>query len=243
MSATFNAIAGANRNLNAHVAREIAVKILSGELKEGTKIPGEIKLCKQFGVSRTALREAIKLLASKGMLESKPKVGTLICSKTCWNFLDVQLLEWMVGIDATEDVYEQFLELRRAIEPHATALAAERATKEQRIELANVFAKMCEVAENFEQDAWIDIDTQFHRLIFISTGNSFYVPFGNVLVAMLKWFIRYSSKEGGVCIGEHRAIFEAIMAGDAEKAYQANMSLMQSHKHRLGENEKKNAVA
>jgi len=242
MSPKFNAIAGANRNLNVQVAREIAVKILSGELTEGAKIPGEIKLCEQFGISRTALREAIKLLASKGMLESKPKVGTRIRPKTCWNFLDVQLLEWMVGIEATEDVYEQFLELRRAIEPQATALAADRATKEQRIELANVFETMCAVAEDFEQDAWIDIDTQFHRLIFISTGNSFYVPFGNVLATMFKWFIRFSSKEGGVCIGEHRAIYDAIMAGDAERAYQASMSLMQSHKHRLGDREK-DAVA
>ncbi len=235
MSAQFKAIAGANRNLNLQVAREIAVKILSGELKEGSIIPGEIKLCEQFGVSRTALREAIKLLASKGMIESKPKVGTRVCDKNNWNFLDVHLLEWMVGVDTTEDIYMQFLELRRAIEPQACALAAIRATKEQRIELTTTFEKMCEVAENFNAEDWTEIDTEFHRLIFISTGNSFYVPFGNVLATMFKWFIKFSSKDGGVCLKEHRAIYEAIMAGDPERALQANMELMQGHKHRLSE--------
>lgn len=238
MSTKFKVIADAKRNLNVQVAREIAIGILSGEIEEGSIIAGEIKLCEQFGVSRTAMREAIKLLASKGLLESKPKVGTRVCPKNDWNFLDVQLLEWMVGIETSVDIYQQFLELRRAIEPQASALTAERATKEQRIELTNIFQKMCAVAEDFDQDAWIEVDSQFHSMIFISTGNSFYVPFGNVLATMFKWFIRFSSKEGGVCIGEHRAIYDAIMAGDADKAYQASLALMQSHKHRLKNGEK-----
>lgn len=235
MPAQFQAIAGANRNLNLQVARAIAVKILSGELKEGSIIPGEISLCEQFGVSRTALREAIKLLASKGMIESRPKVGTRVCNKTNWNFLDVQLLEWMVGVETTEDIYQEFLELRKAIEPQACAIAAERATKEQRIELTKAFEKMVAVAENFDPDEWIEVDTAFHRLIFISTGNSFYVPFGNVLATMFKWFIRFSSKDGGMCIQEHRAIYEGIMAGDPQRAFNASRELMQGHKHRLGE--------
>ena len=234
MSTTFNTIGGATRSLNVQVAREIAVKILSGELQEESIIPGELVLCEQFGVSRTALREAIKLLSSKGMVESKPKVGTRICNKASWNFLDPQLLGWMEGMETTEDIYLQFLEPRRAIEPHASALAATNASKEQRIQLTAIFQKMCAIAEDFEQSAWVDIDTQFHRTIFISTGNSFYTPFGNVLATVFKWFFQFSSKEGGVCLKEHRAIYEAIMAADPERSYQASLSLMKSHKHRLG---------
>ncbi|UTW10435.1 FadR/GntR family transcriptional regulator [Marinobacterium rhizophilum] len=233
MAAQFALISGSSRNLNVQVAREIAVKILSGEVKEGAIIGGEIAMCQQFGVSRTALREAIKLLTSKGMVESRPKVGTRVCCRTQWNMLDVQLLEWLASIETTDDIYQEFLELRRAIEPEATALSAERATKEQRIELTNIFHRMVEVSENFDQDAWTIVDSQFHRMIFISTGNSFYVPFGNVLTSMFKWFIRFSSKEGGVCLKEHRAIYDAIMSGDSVKARQASLSLMQSHKHRL----------
>ncbi|WP_299595195.1 FadR/GntR family transcriptional regulator [uncultured Microbulbifer sp.] len=235
MTAQFQVITETSRNLNIQIAREIAQKILSGELPQGGIIPGEVYLCAQFGVSRTVLREAIKLLQSKGMLESRPKVGTRVCSETQWNFLDAQLLEWMAGVETTESVYRQFLELRRAIEPQATALAATRATPEQRAGLTEAFEQMAAIAKNFDQQQWTEVDTQFHRIIFLATGNSFYTPFGNVMAAMLQWFIRFSSKEGGVCIDEHRQIYEAIMAEDPERAMQASMSLMESHKHRLGE--------
>ncbi|MCX2780279.1 FadR family transcriptional regulator [Microbulbifer thermotolerans] len=235
MPTQFQAIAESNRNLNIQIAREIAQKILSGTLAQGSIIPGEVYLCSQFGVSRTVLREAIKLLKSKGMLESKPKVGTRVCCKTRWNFLDAQLLEWMTEVETPEDVYLQFLELRRAIEPQATALAAVRATEEQRTELTTIFQQMKAIAKDFDQQAWTEVDTQFHHLIFLATDNSFYRPFGNVMATMLKWFIRFSSKDGGVCIEEHRQIYEAIMDRDPVRAMQASMSLMENHNHRLSE--------
>ncbi|AMX01339.1 FadR/GntR family transcriptional regulator [Microbulbifer thermotolerans] len=235
MPTQFQAIAESNRNLNIQIAREIAQKILSGTLAQGSIIPGEVYLCSQFGVSRTVLREAIKLLKSKGMLESKPKVGTRVCCKTRWNFLDAQLLEWMTEVETPEGVYLQFLELRRAIEPQATALAAVRATEEQRTELTTIFQQMKAIAKDFDQQAWTEVDTLFHHLIFLATDNSFYRPFGNVMATMLKWFIRFSSKDGGVCIEEHRQIYEAIMDRDPVRAMQASMSLMENHNHRLSE--------
>lgn len=235
MTTQFANIGESKKNLNAQVAREIAVKILSGEIAEGDILPSEPLLCAQMGVSRTAFREAIKLLYSKGMVESKPKVGTRVKCKTNWNFLDVQLLEWMVGIDTKENFYHEFLDLRRAIEPQACYLAASRATKEQRIEMTTIFQRMCAIAEDFDQDAWVETDAQFHRMIFVATCNSFYVPFGNVLVAMFKWFFLFSSKDGGVCLDEHREIYDAIMAGDSERAFNASMSLMHKDKHGLSE--------
>lgn len=233
MNTAFANIGQTKSHLNAQVAREIATKILAGELAEGETLPSEPVLCAQMGVSRTAFREAIKILYSKGMVESKPRVGTKVRPKTNWNFLDVQLLEWMVGIETKKDFYLEFLDLRKAIEPQASSFAAERATKEQRIELTTIFQRMCAIAEDFDQDKWIEADARFHHMIFVSSGNSFYVPFGNVLMAMFKWFIYYSSKDGGVCIDEHRAIYEAIMAGDSERAYQASSALMHKDKHGL----------
>jgi DNA-binding FadR family transcriptional regulator len=233
MTTQFTNIGEEKKHLNAQVARELAVKILSGDIKEGETLPSEPVLCAKMGVSRTAFREAIKMLYSKGMVDSKPKVGTRVCEKTKWNFLDVQLLEWMVDVETTEDIYHQFLELRRSIEPRACALAAQNATKEQRIAMTTVFQRMVHVSENFDQADWIEADAQFHRMIFISTGNSFFVPFGNVLATIFKWFFLFSSKEGGVCIAEHRDMYEAIMAGESERAYNACLSLMHTHKHRL----------
>ncbi len=233
MNDSFLQIAGSKRSLHVRVAREIARKILAGHLAEGEIIPSEMKLCEQFSISRTALREAIKLLTSKGLLESKPKVGTRVKTRDHWNFLDSQLLDWVTGIGDKEAIYHEFLALRKAIEPEAAALAAINATAEQRKLLSATFQKMDEIASDFNVEDWTNADMQFHRLVFLSTGNSFYLPFANVLCTMFKSFIGHSSEEGGTCIEEHRAIYTAIMAGDADKAREANTRLLNNSNHRL----------
>lgn len=233
MSNSFLQIAGSKRSLHVQVAREVARKILSGELAQDEIIPSEMTLCEQFNVSRTALREAIKLLTSKGLLISRPKVGTRVRSRDNWNFLDSQLLDWVTDIGDNEAIYQEFLALRKAIEPEAAALAASNATAEQRILLSATFQKMDEIAANFNVEAWTEADMEFHRLVFLSTGNNFFLPFANVLCTMFASFIGHSSEKGGTCIEEHRAIYTAIMAGDADKARQANADLLNNSNHRL----------
>ncbi|CAM4176812.1 MULTISPECIES: FadR/GntR family transcriptional regulator [Vibrio] len=235
MAGSFNSIAGSKRSLHVQVAREIARGILSGNLAQGSILPGEMTLCEQFGISRTALREAVKLLTSKGLLESRPKVGTKVVDRAYWNFLDPQLIEWMDGLADIDQFCFQFLGLRRAIEPEACALAAQFATAEQRIELSETFQEMVEVASEDELniERWTDVDMRFHSLIFNSTGNDFYLPFGNILTTMFVNFIVHSSEEGNTCINEHREIYDAIMAGNSDKARQASANHLQEGKHRL----------
>ncbi|MEL0629010.1 FadR/GntR family transcriptional regulator [Psychromonas aquatilis] len=233
MPNTFAEISGVKRSLHVQVAREIARKILSGDVEQNEIIPGEMVLCEQFNVSRTSLREAIKLLTSKGLLESKPKVGTRVTSRENWNFLDSQLLDWLTDIGDNAQVYQDFLSLRNALEPEASALAAQNATVEQRMLLSSTFQKMDEISKEFDLKSWTEADLEFHRLIFLSTGNSFYLPFANVLCTMFKSFITHSSVQGSTCINEHRAIYSAIMAGDADKARQANIILLNKSKNRL----------
>lgn len=235
MAGNFASISGSKRSLHVQVAREIARGILSGDLPQGSIIPGEMALCEQFGISRTALREAVKLLTSKGLLESRPKIGTKVVDRAYWNFLDPQLIEWMDGLTDLEEFCQQFLGLRRAIEPEACALAARYATAEQRIKISEAFQEMCDIdeAEVFDMEKWTEVDTKFHRLVFSSTGNDFYLPFGNILTTMFVNFITHSSEEGSTCINEHREIYEAIMAGNEDKARQASADHLQESKHRL----------
>ncbi|HCZ9537926.1 TPA: FadR family transcriptional regulator [Vibrio alginolyticus] len=237
MSGEFHSISGSKRSLHVQVAREIARSILSGKIPQGSILPGEMSLCEQFGISRTALREAVKLLTSKGLLESRPKVGTRVINRAYWNFLDPQLIEWMDGLTEIDQFCHQFLGLRRAIEPEACALAAKNATAEQRIQLSEAFQDMLEVAKADELDKarWMDVDIRFHSIIFNSTGNDFFLPFGRVLTTMFINFIAHSSEEGNTCIEEHREIYEAIMAGNAEKARQASANHLLESKHRLPE--------
>ncbi|WP_460755680.1 FadR/GntR family transcriptional regulator [Marinomonas epiphytica] len=235
MTNNFSSISTSSRSLHVQVARSIARRILSGELAQGSIVPNEMALCDQFGVSRTALREAIKLLTSKGLLESRPKIGTKVVPRPYWNFLDPQLIEWMEGLSDLEEFCSQFLGLRRAVEPEACALAAVNATEEQKAELTETFNRMVKVSENFNQEAWTEVDLNFHRLIFNSTNNDFYLPFGNILSTMFKTFIIHSSKHGDVCLNEHRLIYEAIMEGNSAKARAVSSDHLQSSKHHLPE--------
>ncbi len=229
----FTAITSTQRGLDGLIARDIARKILSGQLTPGALLPSEVELCEQLGVSRTALREALKQLTSKGLLESRPKTGTRVRQRSSWNMLDAQLLDWMSGMEGTLEMYHQFLEFRRVIEPHATRLAAENATAEQRIALSRLYEELCESARGLSPEQWADVDARFHRLIFQASGNCFYTPFGNLLVTVFKWFVSHSSRDGGMCLAEHRQIYKAIMMADGEMAYQASVALMNARKSHI----------
>ncbi|OBT07906.1 GntR family transcriptional regulator [Vibrio sp. UCD-FRSSP16_10] len=229
----FTLVENSDRRIHVQVARQIARKILSGELKENQKIPCETELCEAFGVSRTALRESTKLLSAKGLIQSKPKVGTRICSRKEWHFLDPQFLDWIQDLEDIKPFLSQFLGLRKAIEPAACALAATNATVEQRKDLSKYFQRMTVAANEFDYENWSINDLLFHRTIFLATGNQFYLPFSNILSTMFKEYIDYSAIGGRFCLAEHKAIYDGIMSGNAENARIASLNLLNDDNQKL----------
>lgn len=222
-----------SRRIHVQVARQIARKILSGEISEKQRLPNEMALCDMFGVSRTALRESTKLLSAKGLIESRPKVGTIVLPRANWHFLDPQLLDWIQDLDNTKLFLTKFLGLRKAIEPEACALAASFATIEQRKQLSVLFQNMVSAAQAFDYEQWTINDHQFHQTIYLSTDNQFYIPFGNILTTIFKLFINQSAEGGRFCIDEHRGIYEAIMSGDADQARRCCQQLLKDENQRL----------
>ncbi len=233
MKNTINIASKPAHSLHIQIAQQLAQMILTEELTAASILPSEIVLCEQFNVSRTALREAIKLLTSKGLLSSRPKVGTKVQPKQNWNFLDPQLLEWLSQVSSKKDIYRHFFHLRKAIEPEACSLAALHATAEQRKELSVIFQKMTYLAKNFNHEGWTENDLKFHQIIFQSTGNDFFLSFGNTLSSMMRNFLYFSSEKQKVCYKEHLAIYNAIMAGDALLAKQAATALFEVEKHKF----------
>ncbi|MCL1142042.1 FadR/GntR family transcriptional regulator [Shewanella gaetbuli] len=229
----FIQVEDSTRRIHVQVARQIARKILSGEIPEQQKLPSEMELCDMFGVSRTALRESTKLLSAKGLIESRPKVGTRVLSRSNWHFLDPQLLDWIQDLENTKSFLSKFLGLRKAIEPEACALAATYATIEQRKQLSVLFQNMLSAAENFDYEKWTVNDHQFHQIIYLSTDNQFYIPFGNILTTIFKLFIDESAEGGRFCINEHKGIYDSIMSGDAEKARSFCQQLLKDENQRL----------
>lgn len=231
--AEFALVGNSNHKIHVQVARQIARKILSEELSQNEKLPSEMELCKLFGVSRTALRESTKLLCAKGLIISKPKVGTRVLPRNHWHFLDPQLIDWIQDLEDIKPFLSQFLGLRKAIEPEACALAACHASAEQRKQLSVIFQRMSLAAGRHDYNEWIIHDHLFHQTIFLSTGNQFYVPFSNILSTIFKTFIDHAVEGGRFCLEEHRAIYDAIMAGNQFQARLASQTLLKDDNQTL----------
>ena len=107
----------AQKNISWVLAEKLAQKILTGEYPPESILPGEMELGEQFGVSRTAVREAVKTLTAKGMLLPRPRIGTRVMPRSSWNFLDKELLSWWLTEDNFEEVVSHFLVMRSSLEP------------------------------------------------------------------------------------------------------------------------------
>ena len=112
----------AQKNLSYVLAEKLAQRILKGEYEPGTILPGEIELGEQFGVSRTAVREAVKTLTAKGMVLPRPRIGTRVMPQSNWNFLDQELLTWWM----TEENFrrERWIEVDMAWHEHIYEMSA-----------------------------------------------------------------------------------------------------------------------
>ena len=216
----------AQRNLSYLLAEKIGQRILAGKYEAGSILPGEIELGEQFGVSRTAVREAVKMLAAKGMLLPRPRIGTRVMPQTNWNFLDQELLTWWMTRDNFDQVMEHFLILRRLLEPQACSLAAMNASEKQRALLASLMAEMRELHEDFNRERWIQVDTQFHQLIYEASGNPFLMSFANLFSSVYHSYFRSITGDEVIKLQYHQDIVDTILVGDSQGALLACQVLL-----------------
>jgi GntR family galactonate operon transcriptional repressor len=152
--------------LHDQVVRTLALRIMDGDLQS---LPPEPDLCKDLKVSRTILREAVKVLAAKGMVEVGPKVGTRVLPRRHWNLLDPKLLEWQSQNGIQAHFFHNICEVREIIEPAAAELAAKGATKEEIAEIERAWKDMKENLEDSE--AFTAADLRFHESIVAASHN------------------------------------------------------------------------
>ena len=117
-----------SRRLRGTLAQHLAVQILKGDFAEGHMFPVEVEFAAQMGISRSSLREALRILTAKGLVEARPRAGTRVSPRNQWNLLDPDLLAWQFEARPTRKFLEDLFELRMMIEPGAAALAATRRT-------------------------------------------------------------------------------------------------------------------
>ncbi|MGK9231591.1 FadR family transcriptional regulator [Inquilinus limosus] len=215
------------RSLHGQIAYDIGVRIVRGDIPPGTVLPNESDLSTQFSVSRTALREAIKVLAAKGLVESRPKTGTRVRPRSEWNMLDPDLLAWQFATQPMERLAKDLFEIRQIIEPAAAAMAAERGDDGQREAISRAFADM-EAAP--DGDASVEPDLRFHQSILAASNNEFLQPLGALIETAMASSFRITNNAPGalqVSLPLHRAVRDAILAREPETARKAMRVLLE----------------
>ncbi|KKC37268.1 GntR family transcriptional regulator [Devosia epidermidihirudinis] len=214
-------------SLHHTVVSQIGRRIVAGDFQPGETLPTADETSEMMGVSRTVLREAIKVLAGKGLVESRPKTGTRVRPRADWNFLDPDVLSWRYASVGNPDDVNALFELRRAIEPMSAALAARRASPVQVAQLNTALERMEEVGD--DSDRFAEPDLVFHQTILRMTGNELIGSLAALIETALILSFRLSNDnpEGqGHSLPLHRAVAEKIEAGDETGARDAMLVLI-----------------
>ncbi|MFB5746936.1 FadR/GntR family transcriptional regulator [Cedecea sp. S5-13] len=216
----------AQKNLSYVLAEKLAQRILKGEYAAGSILPGEMELGDLYGVSRTAVREAVKTLAAKGMLLPRPRIGTRVMPRSHWNFLDKELIAWWMTKDNFSHVVEEFLIMRNSLEPQACALAAINSNEAQRAKLAQLMAQMTELQHTFDRQRWIEVDMAYHEIIYEMSGNPFMTSFANLFRSIYYNYFTAITDNEVIKLDLHQAIVDAITQGEEQAAFNACLALL-----------------
>lgn len=212
----------AGHNLTSGVVETLGIAIVTGEYNDDNPLPIEAALCIKHGVSRSILREAVKMLTAKGLLSARPRQGTVVAPEYLWNLFDPDVLRWLLERKASLSLLAEFTEVRLAIEPMAAALAARRSTAATVAHIHRALARM-KAAEQGADDS-LASDIAFHVAVLQASGNRFYMQFEELIGTALRTSIRLTNQLKGVAVGnvaDHRRVLNAIEAGDAERAHAA----------------------
>ena len=229
MAAEQNQRTGQALRIHQSVARDLGIAILTGEYAPGDSFGGEIERSEELGISRTAYREAIRILAAKGLIESRPKAGTHVTPRKRWNMLDPDMLAWMLAVRPDNDFVNDLLELRYIIEPAAAFLAAERRSDDQLATMHDALETMrvCGLATQAGRAA----DRRFHGTLIESAGNQAMASLASSIGAAVEWTTHLKDFEQippRDPIPEHRAVLEAIAVQDGAQAAAAMRQLIRN---------------
>ena len=222
------------KSMHARIVQEIGMQIVSGRLKPDDKLPAEALLCEEYAVSRPVLREATRVLVAKGLVYSRPRVGTVVKARREWHLLDPDVLHWLMQSSPQNEFFALLTSVRAIIEPAAAALAAQHATPEEVASIGEAYQRM-EAAPTPE--ALLQPDLDFHSRIAEATHNDLLAHLCNMLALALREALKHSNQRPNLhelAMPRHKAILTAIENRDALAARQATLVQLDDAKNALG---------
>jgi DNA-binding FadR family transcriptional regulator len=220
--------------MSAQVARIIGTRIVSGEFAPGDSLPIESELCQAYGVSRSTIREAVKNLAAKRLLEVGPKVGTRVLPFVNWNLLDPDVLSWRLNAQFDNRIVEDLYEMRQCFEPRACYLAARDGAKDDLELIHRCYADMLSTLQTPALAA--SAETDFHLAIIAATHNGLFVTIGGAVKTALRVSFALTQKSPGRPAMEmepYEAVLGAILARRGEAASDAMRRLLELSRLRV----------
>ena len=209
------------------IARDIGLQIVSGRYQPGEVLHGEIETSGRLHISRAAYREAVRILAAKGLVKALRKVGTRVTPREEWHLLDPDVLGWIFEFEPDDVTLASLFELRRMVEPEAAAMAAERRSDEDLRGMASALHGMAR--HGLESKAGRLADQAFHAALLRATRNAFVASLTASVGAAVTWTTYYKgthSRHLRDSLPDHQHVYDAIARGDARAARMAMTELV-----------------
>lgn len=213
--------------IHGTIARDLGIHIVSGRYRPGEVLNGEIEASDRLSVSRTAYREALRMLSAKGLVESRPKTGTRVSPRAKWHLLDPDVLSWIFENEPAPELLASLFELRKIVEPEAARLAAERRTDTHVAAMAKALDGMA--AHTLATEEGRRADQEFHAALLDASGNPFLVTLTSGVGAAVAWTTIFKQRNSPLRrdpVPDHQRVYDAIAAGDPEGAHAAMAHLV-----------------
>ncbi|TCO45593.1 DNA-binding FadR family transcriptional regulator [Kribbella antiqua] len=215
---------GIQRGLHGQIVETMAQRILSGQIPQGATI-NVPDLQADLGVSLTAVREALKVLTAKGLVDARQKRGTFVRPRSDWHLLDADMIRWHLDDDVRPELLEELHEVRGIVEPAAARLAALRAEESHLVALDKALESMASATDD---RAAVAADLAFHRALLVATGNELLTKMEVIMETGLADRDRlvHKLKPSDDPVPSHRRVVDAVRAHDPSAAELAMRELL-----------------
>ncbi|WP_405537591.1 FadR/GntR family transcriptional regulator [Streptomyces sp. NBC_00075] len=219
------------RGLHGQLVQQLGQMIVSGDLgADRLLVPEEIG--QRFEVSRTVVRESLRVLEAKGLVSARPNVGTRVRPVSDWNLLDPDIIEWRAFGPQRDDQRRELSELRWTIEPLAARLAAGHGTDEEQVQLAAMVAGMGHAVEQGDGIAFSRADAEFHALLVQIADNRVLEHLSRIVAAAPQDpddVLGGCSSGNKALLAHHAQIVDALVTGNGAAAEEAMRQLLTDH--------------
>ena len=209
-------------NLTHQLTHNLGIAIVKGDYAVGEGMPSEADICDMYEVSRSATREAVKMLSAKGLISSRPKQGIRVLPESNWNMFDTDVLGWILNSKPSIKILQEFTQVRIAVEPQAAGLAAQNASPEQLSVIESALERVKDADDGLDDP--LDADIAFHTSILKATGNRFFSQLTDFISTALRVSTRFTNRIRGaqpIDLSRYENIVTQVKAGKVESAQKA----------------------